>query len=95
MGLWLKSEDAFAPFLNTLIFPMVLLSGILLPMSLAPDWLRNVSNFNPFEHAVEAARALFNGHWDNPEIAIGAALMAVLAVLAVWVGSRAFSRAVA
>ena len=33
LGLWLKSEDAFAPFLNTLIFPMVLLSGILLPMT--------------------------------------------------------------
>lgn len=95
MGLWLKNEDAFAPVLNTIIFPMILLSGILLPMSLAPDWLRTVASFNPFDHAVEAARALFNGHWDNPEIAIGVALMSVLAALAVWVGSRAFNRAVA
>lgn len=95
MGLWLKSEDAFAPLLNTLIFPMVLLSGILLPMSLAPDWLRTVASANPFDHAVEAARALFNGQWGNPEIGIGVAIMVVLAGLAVWVGSRAFSRAVA
>ena len=95
MGLLLKSEDAFAPVLNTLLFPILLLSGILLPMSLAPGWLQTVASFNPFEHAVEAARALFNGQWGNPEIAIGAGLMAVLAVVAVWVGSRAFNRAVA
>jgi ABC-2 type transport system permease protein len=95
LGLALKSEDAFAPFLNTLIFPMVLLSGILLPMSLAPDWLRTVASFNPFDHAVEAARALFNGQWADPEIVIGVAIMVVLAAAAVWVGSRSFSRAVA
>jgi ABC-type multidrug transport system permease subunit len=47
------------------------------------------------EHAVEAPRALFNGQWGNPEIPIGAGLMAILAVIAVWIGSRAFSRAVA
>jgi ABC-type multidrug transport system permease subunit len=68
---------------------------ILLPMSLAPDWLQTVVGFNPFEHLVEAARAVFNGQWGNPEILIGAGLMAALAVIAVWVGSRAFSRAVA
>ena len=95
LALWLNSEDAFAPFLNTLIFPMVLLSGILLPMSLAPGWLQTVASFNPFDHAVEAARALFNGQWGSAEIGIGVALMAALAVLAVWVGSRAFNRAVA
>jgi ABC-2 type transport system permease protein len=95
MGLWLKNEDAFAPFLNTIIFPMILLSGILLPMSLAPDWLRTVASFNPFSHAVDAARALFNGQWDDPEIAIGVVVTGILAVIAVWVGSRAFSRAVA
>ena len=95
LGLWLKSEDAFAPMLNTFLFPILLLSGILLPMSLAPDWLQTVASFNPFEHVVEAARAMFNGQWGNPEILIGAGLMAGLAVIAVWVGSRAFSRAVA
>jgi ABC-2 type transport system permease protein len=81
--------------LNTFLFPVLLLSGILLPMSLAPDWLQTVASFNPFEHVVDAARALFNGQWGSPEIPIGAGLMAILAVIAVWVGSRAFSRAVA
>jgi ABC-2 type transport system permease protein len=95
LGLWLKSEDALAPFLNSILLPMLLMSGILLPMSLAPDWLRTLASLNPLDHAVEAARALFIGHWGDPQIVIGIALSAVLAAGAVWLGSRAFSRAVA
>jgi ABC-2 type transport system permease protein len=93
LGLWLKSEDALAPLLNSITFPLLLLSGILLPMTLAPDWLRTISTFNPLTHAVSAARALFNGNFGDPEIAIGVGIMAVLAALAVWAAGRAFSRA--
>jgi ABC-2 type transport system permease protein len=92
-GLALKSEDAFAPLVQGIVMPLLLLSGILLPMALAPDWLRFLSSINPLTHAVDAARALFNGDWGNSEIAIGVGLTAALAVLAVWVASRAFSRA--
>jgi ABC-2 type transport system permease protein len=94
-GLLLKSEDALAPVINFVAMPMLLLSGVLLPMALAPDWLRTLSTINPLTHAVDAARALFNGDWGNPEIAIGTAMAAVLAVVAVWLASRAFSRATA
>ncbi|HET7026917.1 MAG TPA: ABC transporter permease [Candidatus Limnocylindrales bacterium] len=95
LGLWLKSEDAFAPLLNSITIPLLLLSGILLPMSLAPDWLRVIATFNPFAHAVDAARAAFTGNFGDPEIGIAVGLMAVLAVIAVWVAGRAFGRAVA
>ena len=67
----------------------------ILPLALAPDWLKFLSTLNPLTHAADAARALFNGDWSNPEIAIGAAIMGALAVLAVWLASRAFNRAVA
>jgi ABC-2 type transport system permease protein len=92
-GLILKSEDALAPLIQGIALPVLLLSGILLPMALAPDWLRFVSSLNPLTHAVDAARALFNGDWGNPEVAIGVSITAVLAVVAVWIASRAFSRA--
>ena len=92
-GLILKSEDAFAPLVQGIVMPLLLLSGILLPMALAPDWLRFLSTINPLTHAVDAARALFNGDWGNPEIAIGVGITAALACVAVWVASRAFSRA--
>jgi ABC-2 type transport system permease protein len=94
-GLVLKSEDALAPLVQAVALPMFLLSGILLPLALAPDWLRFLSSVNPLTHAADAARALFNADWGNPEIAIGVAMTAALAVFAVWLGSRAFSRAAA
>jgi ABC-2 type transport system permease protein len=94
-ALVLKSEDALAPVVNGIALPLLLLSGILLPLALAPDWLKFLSTLNPLTHAADAARALFNGDWANPEIAIGAAIMGALAIFAVWLASRAFGRAVA
>jgi len=94
LGLALKTEDALAPLLNFVSLPLLLLSGILLPMALAPGWLQSIASLNPLSHAVDAARALFNGQFTDPVVVTGVALMGVLAVLAVWVGSRAFGRAV-
>jgi ABC-2 type transport system permease protein len=92
-GLALKSEDALAPLINAITLPVLLLSGILLPMQLAPDWLRTLSSVNPLTHAVDAARALFNSQWGDPEIVIGVVLTSVLAAIALWLASRAFARA--
>jgi ABC-2 type transport system permease protein len=94
LGLVLKTEDALAPLLNFVSLPLLLLSGILLPMALAPDWLQTVASLNPLSHAVDAARALFNGQFSDPVVVTGVALMGTLSVLSVWVGSRAFGRAV-
>ena len=88
-----KTEDALAPIVQGVALPLLLLSGILLPMELAPDWLQTLSNLNPLTHAVDAARALFNGDWGDPQIAIGVTIMSILTVLALWLASRAFSRA--
>ena len=41
--------------------PVLLLSGILLPMELAPRWLRTLAAINPFSHVVDGARAAFRG----------------------------------
>ena len=92
-ALILKSEDAFAPLVQSLVMPLLLLSGILLPMALAPDWLKFLSNLNPLTHATDAARALFNSDWGNPEIAIGVGITTALAAVAVWIASRTFGRA--
>ena len=92
-ALVLKSEDALAPLLQSVVLPLLLLSGILLPMSVAPDWLRFLSSLNPLTHAANASRALLNGQWGDPEILVGVGLTGVLAVVAVWIASRAFSRA--
>jgi ABC-2 type transport system permease protein len=88
-----KSEDALAPLLQGVVLPLLLLSGILLPMSVAPGWLKALSSINPLTHAANAARAVFNGQWADPEVVLGVGLTGVLAVVAVWIASRAFARA--
>lgn len=94
LALLVKSEDALAPVINLVTLPLLLLSGVLLPLALAPEWLRTLASFNPLSHAVDAARALFNGQFSDPVVASGVGLMAVLAAAALWMAARSFGRAV-
>ncbi len=95
VALWVRSEDSYAPLIFTSSLPILLLSGVLLPLGLAPQWLRNIAAVNPLSYAVDAARAIFLGHLGDPSVARGVTLMAVLSILAIFVGARAFGRAVA
>jgi ABC-2 type transport system permease protein len=88
IGIATKSEDALAPLVNTLALPILLLSGILLPMTLAPRWLQIVSDFNPFKHIVDALRAVFRGDFSSPDVPIGVALAILLVVIGAWAGNR-------
>jgi ABC-2 type transport system permease protein len=92
-ALALKSEDAFAPVVQFLALPLLLLSGIFLPLQLAPGWLQALADLNPVTYAVDAVRAAFNGMWGDPAIVVGSTITIVIAVVAVWTASRAFSRA--
>ena len=95
LALWLQSEDAFAPVLTTVTLPLLLLSGVLLPLSLAPAWLRDVAAANPLSYAVDAARAVFNDHLADPSVLKGVAILAVLAAASVVIAARRFSRTAA
>jgi ABC-2 type transport system permease protein len=93
LALTLRSEDALAPVVNGVTVPLLLLSGVMLPMSFAPDWLQTVARFNPLYHAVAAIRALFNASYGDSEIVFGVALLAILAMATISLGARTFSRA--
>jgi ABC-2 type transport system permease protein len=95
LALVTKSEEALAPITNSLSMPLLLLSGIFLPMSLAPDWLRTISQANPLLYAVEAVRAVFLGQPGDSAVVLGIALFAGLAAFTLWGAGRAFGRAVA
>jgi ABC-2 type transport system permease protein len=92
-ALALRTEDALASVLNTLTVPLLLLSGILLPMSLAPTWLRTVARGNPLSYVVDGSRALFRG--DVLTAATGEAVLSavLLTAVALVVGTAAFRRA--
>ncbi|HEX2977614.1 MAG TPA: ABC transporter permease [Candidatus Babeliales bacterium] len=87
-ALMLQSEDALAPAINFFLLPIQLLAGITLPLTLAPLWLQRVAFFNPFAHAVSAARSLFVGDYLNETVALGFATMMLIAALAFYGASR-------
>ena len=95
LALWLKNEDSFAPLTFTATLPLLLLSGVLLPLTLAPVWLQDIAKANPLSYAVNAGRAIFNDQVATSTVLEGVAIMAALAVIAVVVAARAMGRAVA
>jgi ABC-2 type transport system permease protein len=92
LALRLKSEDALAPVLNTIVLPVLLLSGILLPMTLAPAWLFALSRLNPFAYVVDAERAAFQGAVVSGTVGLGLAVAVGFAALTVAWGVRTFHR---
>jgi ABC-2 type transport system permease protein len=92
MGLILKDEDAFAPFIQGVSLPLLLLSGVLLPMSLAPGWLSTASKVNPLTHVVDGTRSLFRGDFGDGDVLLGAGIALALSALLAWWGTRVFQR---
>jgi ABC-2 type transport system permease protein len=90
-----RQEYLFWLVQQTLLFPLLLLSGILLPLDLAPDWLRALSRLNPLTYVVEAERALFAGDLGHPSIPIGVAVALGVAVAGLGIGTRMMRRAAA
>ena len=86
-----KSEDVLAPLLNSIALPVLLLSGILLPMTLAPKWLQVVSDIMPTKHIVDAIRASFVGDFGTP-ILWGTVWSVVIFAVLMFVGTRTFRK---
>jgi len=94
VALAVKSEDVLAPVMNTVAQPVLLLSGILLPLTMAPGWLQAIADWNPFSWAVNGVRALFLGDLGAPAVWKGLLIMAALAALALFWAARLFARSV-
>ena len=69
-----KDENVMAPVVNVVMMPILLLSGILLPMTLGAQWLQNVSAFMPFRYIVDAARDAFTGDLGSSDVMWGTGL---------------------
>nr|WP_272923860.1 ABC transporter permease [Streptomyces sp. SID3343] len=91
IALVLPNDAAMAPVVNTLAQPIALLSGVLLPLALAPMWLQTVAKWNPFYWAVEGIRALFSGHIGDSAVWQGLLVVVVMTIGAVFWSARLFS----
>ena len=90
-----KEIGSFAAIVNGISLPVMLLSGVLLPLSMAPSWMRVVAHFNPLYYVVEANRGLAAGNiWNST---VGLAFLVTLGLMAVtfWWATRVYRKAVA
>jgi ABC-2 type transport system permease protein len=92
LALATKSEDVMAPVINVVMMPVLLLSGILLPMTIGPSWLQRASDFMPTRWIVDATRSLFGGDFGGSEIYWGTGWALVLFGLALWWGTAVFRK---
>lgn len=90
VALAVKRENKFMPLLNAVLLPLVLLSGILLPMQLAPEWLRLLSRINPLSYIVDAERAVFLGNFTSSTVVLGSAVALALALASIALGTLTF-----
>ncbi|MEV6393341.1 ABC transporter permease [Streptomyces sp. NPDC051907] len=93
LALRLRTPQEFGPAVNALAMPSMLLSGLMLPMTLAPGWLDVLSHFMPFRYLVDAMRDAYVGAYTTTAMLYGVLVAVGLAALAVTVGTRTYRRA--
>jgi ABC-2 type transport system permease protein len=92
LALTTKSEDVMAPVINMVMMPVLLLSGILLPMTIGPEWLQRVSDFMPFRWIVDSVRDTFTGDFGTSAVMWGAVWALGLFAVALWWGTAVFRK---
>lgn len=95
LGVLMKSEDRYAPIIHAINLPIFLLSGVLLPMSLAPTWLKTLAHFNPVYYVVEASRSLATGDIFNFSVLCSFSILIPIACLAMFWATSVFRKATA
>ena len=87
-----NQEWLFWTVQQTLLFPLLLLAGMLLPVDGGPGWLQTLSKVNPLTYVVDAERALFNGDVLAATTVTGLAAAVAVGALGLAVGVRAMQR---
>ena len=67
---------------------------MLLPLALAPHWLRAIANWNPFYWVTNGTRALFAGHPGDSSVWQSALILVALSALAIAWSVRLFAQRV-
>lgn len=89
LGLASKGREwVFWGVQQTLLFPLLILSGMMLPLEAGPAWMQVASRFSPLTYIVEAERALAGGTFASPAVVWGVLAAVLTAVVGIAVGIR-------
>ena len=95
LAIFVPSQNALMNLANGITEPLALLAGVLIPLSVAPLWVRDVALWNPFAWAANGMRALFQDHIGATVVWEAFAILAGLVTVAVLLSSRVFTREIA
>jgi ABC-2 type transport system ATP-binding protein/ABC-2 type transport system permease protein len=87
-----RTEFQVVQFMPALVFPQVLLGGILLPRADMPDVLYSISDWLPLSHAIDALNAVSTGAEDDAYVGGKLLIIAAFAVGAVLLGAITLRR---
>jgi len=90
-----KDISSFSAIITGINLPILLLSGVLLPLTLAPTWMQVIAHFNPLYYVVEADRILANGDIVNGTVGLAFLVMVLLSIVTLWWATRVYRKAVA
>ena len=79
---------------QSLLFPLLILSGMMLPLEAGPSWMQTAAKFNPLTYMVDAERVLFGGTFTDPAVLWGTVAAVATCAVGLAVGIRATRRSV-
>lgn len=89
-----KNDWMFWVVQQALLYPLMILSGMLLPLDGGPGWMRVLAHVNPLAYVVDAERSLFAGQFTS-SVGWGWLAAAVTATVGLSVGIRTMVRSAA
>jgi ABC-2 type transport system permease protein len=87
-----KREWMFWIVQQSLLFPLLILSGMMLPIESGPGWMQALARFNPLTYIVDAERALFSGAPTGATILAGVVAACLTCAAGLVVGVRQVHR---
>jgi ABC-2 type transport system permease protein len=87
-----KQDWMFWVVQQTFLFPLMILSGMLLPLETGPGWMQVASKFNPLSYLVDAERSLFAGDITSTAVLWGWLAAFITAAAGLTVGIRTMLR---
>ena len=95
MAILTPNESVLPSVLNGVAQPLSLLAGVLIPLSVAPLWVRNVALWNPWAWAANGMRKIFEGDIGAQVVWQAGLILAGLAAVTLILSSRVFTREIA
>lgn len=89
-----RRVESLSAVFNGTLFPMLMLSGMMLPLALAPAWMQAAAHVDPLYYAVQGARELSLGTIATGTVALDFLVVGALAVAATVWATRRFRRTV-